>query len=396
MKSRDLVGTKSSKGKGKTDAKDSVRPVKQDFWEQFRVDFGWILHNLNIGNQVAVFEKTNELIFRVITYVDRNKSEGLITDFVEELAEMLEPLLDDLKRAMYQSVQLELKHKIGLADLKQQTIFPTPTGEFYIVCSGFNEPIPMEIYHSMKTIALNYAYRSLVEAHAIFHLIVSYTTTPTAIKKEKEKTEKEEEYYSLSPVFPDFWKQFEYEYSWLVYSTNIGMKHHIATKSYYLGSKLVEYQKLDSDFNSELDELDQEFDEEDETRVKIKKLVDELPTLLKNLRKAMYNCISLKDRDIGLMDLRQISLFPTPTGEFYVVCDGFSSAIPLSTYTHMIKIIVEDTMPVINKLHSIFHSILMVERTILPDDFPVGPQLIVDDEEMFKDLEDDKEDFNDA
>lgn len=389
MKARDLVGTKTSRGKGKTDVKDSVRPVKQDFWEQFRVDFGWILHNLNLGNYVAVFEKTNELIFRVMTFVNRSKSEGLVTDFVEELSEMLEPLLDDLKQAMYQSVKLELGHKIGLADLKQQTIFPMITGEFYIVCSGFNEPIPMEIYHSMKTIAINYAYTSLVEAHAIFHLIVSYTTTPESIKKDKDK-EKEEEYHSLNPVFPDFWKQFEYEYSWLVYNTNIGMKHHIATKTYYLGSKIVEYQKLDSDFNSELDELDQEFDEKDETRAKIKKLVDELPTLLKQLRKAMYDCISLSDRDIGLMDLRQISLFPTPQGEFFVVCDGFSTAIPLSTYTHMNKIITEDTMPVINKVHSIFHSLLMVERTILPDDFPQGPQLIVDDEDIFQDLEKDE------
>ena len=92
MKAKDLVGTKAG-GKGKRDVKDSVRPVKQDFWEQFRVDFGWILHNLNLGNYIAVFEKTNELIFRVMIFVDRSKSEGLVADFVEELAEMLEPLL---------------------------------------------------------------------------------------------------------------------------------------------------------------------------------------------------------------------------------------------------------------------------------------------------------------
>jgi hypothetical protein len=387
MKAKDLVG---ARGKGRKDVKDSVRPVKQDFWEQFRVDFGWILHNLNIGNYVAVFEKTNELIFRVITFVNRNKSVGFVTDLVEELSEMLEPLLKDLKLGMYQSVELEMGHKIGLVDLKQQTIFPTQTGEFYIVCSGFNEPIPMEIYHSMKTIALNYAYKSLVEAHAIFHLIVSYTTSPSSMKKEEEK-DREEEYYSLSPVFPEFWKQFSYEYSWLVYNTNIGMKHHIATKTYYLGSKIVEYQKLDSDFNSELDENEYDIDDEDETRKKIRELVVELPSLLKHLRKAMYSCISLADRDIGLMDLRQISLYPTPIGEFFVVCDGFSIAIPLETYTHMSKIVSEESMPIINKIHSVFHSLLMVERTIEPEDFPTGPELIIDDEDMFRNLDDEED-----
>jgi hypothetical protein len=389
LSTKDLLGISSHKGKVKKDAKDTVHPVKPDFWEQFRVDFGWTLYHNSIGNQIAVFERTNELIFRVITHVERDKSKGNVTKFVEELTELLKPILDHLKQAMYKSVELYYEHEIGLADLKQQTIYPMPTGEFYIVSSGFDEPIPMEIYHSMKTIALNYAYDSLMQSHAIFHLLVHYTTPPSSIKEVDEEDKEKDEYTMLKMVYPDFWKQFDYEYSWIIYDTNLGIKHKTARKTYYLASKIVEYQKLDSNFNSELDELEDDLDDDDKTRIEIKKLVDELPELLIELRKAMYNCISLSDRDIGLMSLRQISLFPNPHGEMFVVCDGFSQVIPLSIYTHMIKIITEITMPVINKIHAVFQELLMVERSILPDDFPVGPQLITDDEFEDTDEEDD-------
>lgn len=369
----------------------SIAPVKKDFWDQFRSDFGWIMHINHKGNYTTVIEKTIEVALKVINYSHEIRDSSSFQEvLIDDLVDKLEPLLDKLKQAMYQSVDIGKGKHIGIANLKQQSLYPTPTGEIYVIVSGFNIPIAQHLYKIMKNQAVNFCFTELLQIHCIFHLIVSKTVDEKAITRPEEE-KNIEEFKSLQPVHPNFWKQFHYEYSWLNYSNNIGQIIVSANKMYYLASKIVEYHKLDSDFDSDIDENieddddleDDDFDFETDTiDEKIEKFVKMLPPFLIKMKKIFDSCIYVGDRYIGLNDLRQISLYPTPDGVFFVLCDGFTDPIPLKDYYHMVSIAKEELSPIYHKIYAILTSLLNIERTVIPDDFPKGIELFIDSSDM--------------
>lgn len=164
----------------------------------------------------------------------------------------------------------------------------------------------------------------------------------------------------IRPISGDFWQEFAVEFSFLMWSANLGIEIATAEKTRYLAQKIISYAIIN----------------EKTIPNDAKKLIKQIPRFLKYLQWALHSCIPLDNRKIGLLHLKQLSIYPTVFGEIGMVCSGFTEPIALELYYDLRNRASSYTQPAIMYIHAIFHSLLETQKSKLPDDFPKGVEII--------------------
>ncbi len=168
----------------------------------------------------------------------------------------------------------------------------------------------------------------------------------------------------IRPISNDFWKEFSIEFSYLMHGVNIGMEIVTARKTLYLSKKVIAYAKVN-------------------VRTVQKHalaLIQQLEKGIPMLNWGLYACLEVEGRSFGLLDLKQISVYPSMDGDFGMVCAGFTEPLALELYNKMRNIAVEQTMPTVYSIHAIFHSLLELNKRKLPESFTAEPTVRIGDE----------------
>ncbi len=153
----------------------SVHPVNKEFWEEFRVGLGDQIFQTSKGFYYICAVRAKQLALMVKTYME-HRDKDMLTKFADEIKKM-----DDNTRflnfGLYRSINLGYK-RIGLADLRQFTLFTDPhgSGEVGMYCSGFSEPIPLDIYYAWKNTCYEDIIGPIVTINTILQMLIENQT----------------------------------------------------------------------------------------------------------------------------------------------------------------------------------------------------------------------------
>lgn len=170
----------------------------------------------------------------------------------------------------------------------------------------------------------------------------------------------------IRPISGDFWNEFAIEFSYIMHGVNIGMEIVTARKTLYLTKKVIAYAKVNKET----------------VHKHALALIQQLEKGLPLLNWGLYACLKLDGKYYGLLDLKQISVYPTMNGEFGMVCSGFTEALAMEEYSKLRHIAGEQTMPTVYSIHAIFHSLLELNKRKLPASFSPEPTVRIGDEEF--------------
>lgn len=177
-----------------------------------------------------------------------------------------------------------------------------------------------------------------------------------------QKSDQWDQVSAVRPISDDFWKEFSIEFSYIMWAANLGMDIQTAHKTRYLARKVITYAYINQK------SMDGE----------AKELIAFIKKCLVTLNWGLYSCIDLEKRKIGLSHLKQISIYPTMSGEFGVVCVGFTEPLGMEIYFNLRNIASEFTMPTVAMIHGAFHTLLTTKKQELPDSFSLTPSVSID------------------
>lgn len=95
-------------------------------------------------------------------------------------------------------------------------------------------------------------------------------------------------------------------------------------------------------------------------------VMSNLPRLLEKLHFALYGCIDLGDRQIGLSHLRQVMPSIDNQGNVYMICSGFNQFVPFSDYHDMRQYSYEQAESVIMQVMVVFQ--VLIDDELSDDD----------------------------